>query len=101
MTAPRSRGLAALVMFAALAAAACTSGPQCIINGSEEPVGKPFTLLGCGACTCDASGDVQCENPACSSLGRPQDGAAGSGGSDAEAGADEGSGDGSDGATSD
>jgi hypothetical protein len=94
-----SIGLAAVAAFALLAAPACTSsGPQCIVAGTEHPVGQPFTLLGCGSCTCDSFGDVKCENAECST-GHMGDGAAGATG--AEAGADASSGDGSDLATSD
>jgi hypothetical protein len=72
----RSIGLALVVALSSLAAPACSSGPTCIIDGVEHPVGSPFTLLGCGSCMCDSSGDVVCDNPACSSPGHPTDGAA-------------------------
>jgi hypothetical protein len=47
-------------------------------------VGQPFTLSGCGTCTCDDFGGVSCGNPACSGPGH---GAAGHDGS-ADTGAD-------------
>jgi len=83
---PRSILLAAVVVLGWFGAPSCNSGPTCIIDGVEEPVGKPFMLLGCGACTCDVYGDVTCENKACSGPGHPPDGAAMDSGSDAESG---------------
>jgi hypothetical protein len=80
--ASRSIVLPALIALGSLGAMACSSGPTCIVGGVEEPVGKPFSLLGCGSCMCDSSGNVTCANPACSSNA---DGAASDG---AEASAD-------------
>ena len=86
---PRSIALAAVVALSWLGASSCSSSPTCIIDGVEEPVGKPFMLLGCGACTCDVYGDVTCENMACSGPGHPPDGAAKDSGSDAKSGTDD------------
>ena len=99
---PNPIRIAAAIALALLVAPACSSSPQqCMVSGLEHPVGKPFTLPGCGTCTCDAYGDVSCGDIACSGPGHARDGAAGASGSDAEAGADSSPGDGSDLATSD
>ena len=64
-------------------ATGCSSSPQtCDVGGASHPVNQLFPLSGCGSCKCDAFGDVQCQNPACSGPGHPaagNDGAAGTG----------------------
>lgn len=89
--------VAAWVGSGLLALVGCSQGPQCYLDGIEHPINQPFMMTGCGVCMCDAFGDLQCSNPACSGPGHQTNGVAGASGSHPEAGADASSSDASDG----
>jgi hypothetical protein len=64
----RVAGAAAFLAVGGLASLACSdSTPRlCPQTGLPYPVNKPFNLPGCGVCTCDEFGDVDCSMPQCS-----------------------------------